>query len=436
MQSQHIKQLQKLSDDSEVFSTLMNEPDWRTLEKGGVIPRGSAEHMKLLCGAKTYADQFNILIQNPETFNVVLRCLTPDGDPAPAKFLSALMVDLVREDTMRPAELVRVHTDAVEAFYKLLLNGPCTFVADRVAFLMTAILCHQSRMATDDITGLAQVLVDRGYNLSNVGALASLCNLLKIAKHRVPIWNIQSTYKFLGSNLKETASTEEIYHALFAVWLFTFSPKFIIHVCESGLLFSAIKALSTTKKEKLVRLGLNIIVNCLPQDAAVEIMLELDIVHAVTLLEYENWRDEDLYADIRDCLSRLNHRVNAFTNFDRYVRELETGTVKWNLLHTDKFWQENYMQFEVDEFAYVKKLVQALRQRNSTTLAVVCHDLGEFARLHPTGKLVLNKLRAKEMVMALMSHKEREVSREALLCMQKMMLNRWQDLNQSAVTVE
>ncbi|KAH0477707.1 MAG: hypothetical protein KVP17_004187 [Porospora cf. gigantea B] len=94
------------------------------------------------------------------------------------------------------------------------------------------------------------------------------------------------------------------------------------------------------------------------------------------------------------------------------------------------------MQFEVDEFAYVKKLVQALRQRNSTTLAVVCHDLGEFARLHPTGKLVLNKLRAKEMVMALMSHKEREVSREALLCMQKMMLNRWQELNQSTVTVE
>lgn len=54
---------------------------------------------------------------------------------------------------------------------------------------------------------------------------------------------------------------------------------------------------------------------------------------------------------------------------------------------TEKFWRENVMAFENDEFRAIRKLVKLLdTTTDKTTLAVVCYDLGEFARLHPAGK--------------------------------------------------
>lgn len=74
------------------------------------------------------------------------------------------------------------------------------------------------------------------------------------------------------------------------------------------------------------------------------------------------------------------------SNFDRYCRELSTGKLTWSFLHSEKFWHENVMHFEENEFSAVKNLVLLLRSSDQITLAVACSDIGEFARLHPTGK--------------------------------------------------
>jgi len=60
--------------------------------------------------------------------------------------------------------------------------------------------------------------------------------------------------------------------------------------------------------------------------------------------------------------------------------------------------------------------------KDPETLAVACHDLGEFARLHPVGKQIATNKGAKDKMLELMSNSQREVAREALLCVQKLML--------------
>jgi len=65
-------------------------------------------------------------------------------------------------------------------------------------------------------------------------------------------------------------------------------------------------------------------------------------------------------------------------------------------------------------------------------LAVACHDLGEFVAMHPLGKKKVAQLNIKEQVMELMGSTDpsyREVRREALLCCQKLMLNKWQEMD-------
>jgi V-type H+-transporting ATPase subunit H len=55
-------------------------------------------------------------------------------------------------------------------------------------------------------------------------------------------------------------------------------------------------------------------------------------------------------------------------------------------------------------------------------------DLGEFARFHPFGKTILDKLEVKDKVMSMLSREERTVKEAALLCIQKLMIHNWQSL--------
>jgi V-type H+-transporting ATPase subunit H len=39
---------------------------------------------------------------------------------------------------------------------------------------------------------------------------------------------------------------------------------------------------------------------------------------------------------------------------ERYEKELRGGRLNWGLLHTDKFWKENFMAFENKEFELIR----------------------------------------------------------------------------------
>ncbi|CAE8605404.1 unnamed protein product, partial [Polarella glacialis] len=129
----------------------------------------------------------------------------------------------------------------------------------------------------------------------------------------------------------------------------------------------------------------------------------------------------------------ISAEVNEMSNFERYERELQTGHLQWGFIHSGKFWAENALKFESNDFRALKVLAGLLLSplTDVTTLAVACHDLGEFVTLHPLGKKRVAQLQVKERVMELMGSTEasyREVRREALLCCQKLMLNKWQDM--------
>ena len=90
-------------------------------------------------------------------------------------------------------------------------------------------------------------------------------------------------------------------------------------------------------------------------------------------------------------------------------------------------------------------LIGILRESsNPTAMAVASHDLGEYVRYYPRGKKyfqpsllypsllslslplsVIDKLGAKELVMGLVNHGNTEVRMQALLSIQKMMVQNW-----------
>jgi V-type H+-transporting ATPase subunit H len=61
--------------------------------------------------------------------------------------------------------------------------------------------------------------------------------------------------------------------------------------------------------------------------------------------------------------------------------------------------------------------------RDPKTLAVACHDIAQFIQLHPAGRGIILDLKAKERVMKHMSSPDPEVAKQALLCVQKILLS-------------
>merc|ERR1712137_155374 len=188
-----------------------------------------------------------------------------------------------------------------------------------------------------------------------------------------------------------------------------------------------------SRTEKVVRMCLTVLKNLLNVKAVSEQIAEEGLLEAVQQLEYEKWRDTELYDEIRDTAQLIAAKVQEISNFERYEKELQTGKLHWGFIHSSKFWSENVHKFETNDFGAIKHLAELLNnfQTDKTTLAVCCHDIGEFVTLHPLGKRKVAGLHIKERVMKLMSstdNADREVRREALLCCQKIMLNKWQDV--------
>lgn len=63
-----------------------------------------------------------------------------------------------------------------------------------------------------------------------------------------------------------------------------------------------------------------------------------------------------------------------------------------------------------------------------TTVAVACHDLGEFVRYYPGGRSASMLYGAKVRVMELVKSSNKEVKHQALLACSKMMLRNWEYL--------
>ncbi|KAK3269306.1 hypothetical protein CYMTET_22246, partial [Cymbomonas tetramitiformis] len=108
--------------------------------------------------------------------------------------------------------------------------------------------------------------------------------------------------------------------------------------------------------------------------------------------------------------------------------EVLSGTLDWSSMHTDPaFWRENVTKFEEKDCKVLRVLLKLLEvSRDSRTLAVACHDVGQFMQHHSHGKFIVQELKGKELAMGLMAHADPEVQKQALLCVQKLMISNWE----------
>lgn len=241
-----------------------------------------------------------------------------------------------------------------------------------------------------------------------------------------------STFRhLLVSGFKARADVASMYYATLSLWMVTMNEAAMAAqgplARHPSVLEAFLETFATVKKEKIVRAACLVLTNLVSKaDWCFEILTNAKVENSLAVFEYEKWRDQELYDQIHALQNLLYQKTQSFSSFSCYIAELESSRLKPGPLHTEKFWIENVSKMEENEFKPIQILTSLLQRddgpQDLQNVSLALYDLGEFARLHPTAKNLLTKIGAKQRMLELLNHHDKEISRAALLATQKIML--------------
>eukprot|EP00762_Andalucia_godoyi_P008595 ANDGO_04615.mRNA.1 putative V-type proton ATPase subunit H len=223
-----------------------------------------------------------------------------------------------------------------------------------------------------------------------------------------------------------------MYNVCISLWLLSFNKDIASELHDSHVVAMLHDTLLRVNREKILRVSLGILQNLVDIGSYAKEMISVGLFSTLKNMSKRKFGDADITELCNALYSKLDSQVTELSTFDSYLQEVMSGRMDWTPAHrSEQFWRDNIDKFEANEFTVVKELINLLsladveNEADARTVAVVCHDLGEFVRHHARGRKIINALDAKTKVMKLMSHNNEQIRKEALLSVQKMMVQNW-----------
>ncbi|KAK4337635.1 hypothetical protein RND71_042122 [Anisodus tanguticus] len=394
--------------------------------------------------------------------------LLDDDGPGYARVFVTILRDIFKEETVEyvlalidemltanPKRARLFHDDSLadedtyEPFLRLLWKGNW-FIQEKSCKILSLTVSARSKVQNSvDANGDASSSKKKHTTIDDVlaGVVEWLCAQLKKPTH--PTRSIPSTINCLSTLLKEPvvrssfvradgvkllvplispASTQQsiqlLYETCLCVWLLSYYEPAIEYLSTSRALPRLIEVVKGSTKEKVVRVVILILRNLLSKGTFSAQMVDLGVLQIVQSLKAQTWSDEDLLDALNQLEQGLKDNIKKLSSFDKYKQEVLLGHLDWSPMHKDPiFWRENINNFEENDFRILRVLITILdTSSDARTLAVACYDLSQFIQCHSAGRIIVNDLKAKERVMKLLNHENTEVTKNALLCIQRLFL--------------
>jgi len=234
-----------------------------------------------------------------------------------------------------------------------------------------------------------------------------------------------------GGSYSTHSAVQLLYVVLVVVWSLSYTPECAAKLgSAAGLLPKLIDILKNVNKEKVVRVTCAALRNMLPVGTCAADMIGAGVMKALHNLQLRKWADEDVKSDVDFLAHALEGSLKSMSSWDVYAKEVGSGRLEWSPSHkSDNFWKDNYKAFEASDCAVLKRLVECLSSSDPTTLAVACHDVAEFIKVHPDGRRLIAQFAPKAPAMKLLKHDDPQVQKYALITVQRLMVINWEYLN-------
>jgi len=261
---------------------------------------------------------------------------------------------------------------------------------------------------------------------------------------------------FLDHALK-VGNVQLLYQIVFCLWLLSYDEEIAGQMDTTDVVVNMLKVMKSVSKEKVIRVCLACLRNLVDKASHNQTMIDNAAVKQLAVLRNRKWSDEEVREDLDYISDALAKSVHVLSSLDMYRKEITEGKLEWTPVHkSEMFWRNNVVKIcpvgkgvvdSEDLLALIQLLnvkmdkakTDKLDDEDVTTVAVICHDLGEFARFHPQGKRILtgdaavhsDKRSTKDLLMSIMSNPpggNEEIGKQALTCIHKMMVTNWQFL--------
>jgi len=341
--------------------------------------------------------------------------------------------------------------DIYQPFLRLLSKGNW-FIQEKSCKILTLIISakKKSREYTIISNGEASGSKQTHTTMDDVlrGLVEWLCNQLRRPSH--PSRGIPTAVSSLATLLREPlvrslfvkadgmklltplispASAQQyvqlLYETSLCIWLLSYYDAAVDALAATRTLPRLVEVVKCSTKEKVVRVGVLTLKNLLFRGTFASEMVDLGLPQIVQNLKSQAWSDEDLVEALNSLEEGLKDSIKRLSSFDKYKQEVLLGNLDWSPMHKDPvFWRENINKFEDNDFQVLRILITILdTSGESRALAVACYDISQFIQYHPAGRGIVTDLKAKERVIKLMDHESSEVRKNALLCVQKLLLS-------------
>jgi V-type H+-transporting ATPase subunit H len=370
------------------------------------------------------------------------------------EYVLALIDDMLTANPKR-ARLFHIQSlateDIYEPFLRLLWRGNW-FIQEKSCKILSLIVSARPKTYQDaTANGKSLDSKSKFTTLDDVlkGLVEWLCAQLQLRKPTHPSHAIPVSISCLATILKEPivrscfvqadgvklliplitpASTQQsiqlLYETCLCIWLLSFYEPAIEYMATSRSLPRLAEVIKSSTKEKVVRVVVLTLRNLLPKGNFGAQMVDLGMLQIVQSLRAQAWSDEDLLEALNQLEADLKDNIKKMSSFDKYKQEVLLGHLDWSPVHKDPFfWRENISNFEENDFQILRVLITILDTSADTRAqAVACFDLSQFIQNHPAGRVIANNLKVKDRVMKLMNHENAEVTKNALLCIQRLFL--------------
>jgi V-type H+-transporting ATPase subunit H len=261
--------------------------------------------------------------------------------------------------------------------------------------------------------------------------IAALQKILRNESLRVP-YAQEDGLHLLGNLLKTKVKNFQIvYQSVQCLWLLSFQKSVAEQIAQTRIIHNLVEILKVVPKEKVIRMTLATLRNLLGVGSNNDLMIDSGILKPLEVLTAKSWGDEDIVDDLTALNDALQKNMVILSSFEMYKKEVLSGNLEWSPVHrSEKFWRENAHRLEEDNNKLLLVLKEILTSASdSQVLCIACFDVGEFARFHPRGKVLIQQTGLKLALMKLMEDKDSEIKKHALLAVQKLMVTNWEYLS-------
>lgn len=363
------------------------------------------------------------------------------------QYILILIDDMLSEDHSR-VEIFREYCKRINVSvwnpFLMLFNRHDGFIINMSCRIIAKITCWSSeQMDGPDLTRYLSWLRDQISDPGNAylqSVTRCLQMMLRIDDYRKAfdaIDGIATLERIFSSN--ERLNFQLQYQLAFCCWVLTFNSDLAKKMKKYKIIQCLADVLRESVKEKVKRIVLavfrNLIQNVEDREIAREnaiIMVQCKVMKQLEIIKQSVHANSDpeLIEDVEYLIGVLQESVQDLSSFDEYATELKCARLEWSPVHnSEKFWRENAHRLNEKNYELLKILINLLEtSKDPLIMSVAAHDLGEYVRHYPRGKLVTESLGGKNLVMQRLTHEDPNVRYEALLCVQKLMVQNWEYL--------